>query len=624
MGNNTGTRGKPLINTYQRGGIQSKQQLNNTGTLLDKINVDGGDIFVTPKGGIDITIPLADNRYNFQLIKDTTYEPTAKERRISIRGGIFSRAASGPSGLNEMLITAEGGYDFLAAGGAAWTDLAVCNDTIAEGVTWVVWLALYSTATSSFNSVAPTNLIAKYSVGDAEDYTVGRPTDPETAGILNYARVLGTVTNTNGKLSFKQEWRGGNIKDFMMIPDGKPQTVVSSTVETLDYIASSGSPENIGLLQDRQAHELLVTGNTVSQYSGDQIAPWIDYVNLGVSQKKYARYDSSNAGAGLWGVAKAGRSLEIKDVNPSNWEYIVQLYDFLTMPNPVTGAFDAVTDSGVADGEYMFLARHSQAADAHTLKYVDLSNMNVATADLADDLAPDTPFAHTDLADMPDLTGTNQDQDFSYLRRYDTAADATYENDAEYRNKGAMYASTLGLATVAGGAPDGTNVWSLAGFKYALTNGATLVADTNHTFSAGKVIVSDVTQATTGGLGSVQLAGGLYGAGACIFENSLDTGAAGQFYKSGRAIGAMIGTNNMAGLFFDPFNDVQLADGTYAVNASKGAINANDTTGFSVTGGYVGQDITNWFRKGILSGVNVVEKTYAQLLSTDKILVIPA
>ena len=48
MGDNR-TRGMPVSNTYTRGGIQSKQQLNSIGAMLSNINVDGGDLFATDR-----------------------------------------------------------------------------------------------------------------------------------------------------------------------------------------------------------------------------------------------------------------------------------------------------------------------------------------------------------------------------------------------------------------------------------------------------------------------------------------------------------------------------------------------------------------------------------------------
>jgi hypothetical protein len=103
-----------------------------------------------------------------------------------------------------------------------------------------------------------------------------------------------------------------------------------------------------------------------------------------------------------------------------------------------------------------------------------------------------------------------------------------------------------------------------------------------HKFETGKVIVSDTTQATPGGAGSVHLAGGIYGEGSCVFRNGIDVSSAGVFVNDTSGVHALLGSSTKAGTFSGVTNTVFLCDGTYAVNALIGAINANSTAGFSV------------------------------------------
>jgi len=245
----------------------------------------------TPVGTIFSSRPYYADAYHFEVISDDSYTPSSDERQLAIRGGYFTRAAYG---ISEYEIEAPVGAspDFLAAGGAAVTDLALGDDQLADQDVWIVYLGLYNSVTADNNPINPdvnTQLYAK-----AEKGTVGappsRPTEPGTSNLQNWCRVLCKVTNLSGKLYFEPDWIGGNIKDFTMIPDGTPlDSTYDPRVEGLNY-CNYGDAQD-GHLQDRDAHQIIVGGSTVGKYDGDGIISYYDYLDAGVTQKKYARVD---------------------------------------------------------------------------------------------------------------------------------------------------------------------------------------------------------------------------------------------------------------------------------------------------------------------------------------------
>jgi len=516
--------------------------------------------------------------YNFQLISDDTYTPSSTERRIAIRGGYWSRASSG---LSELQITDPGSAtNFTAAGGAEVTDIAACKSVINDGDTWVVWLSLYNNTHGKNNPINPEYLIADF------DATGTRPTDPDSDNILNYCRVLGTVTNNGGYLSFRQEWLGGNIKDFMMIPDGKPMTASGQSVYSMDFVTGSSSEEQDGLLQDYQAYESLVTSNSVTNNSGDTACPYFYYSTSGATIKYYARFDGSN---------------------PSDWNETasiditsnaVRLYDFLA-PTIVTGAFDATTASGTTDLTYSVLMRYRNDVGYHELKYVDISDMNVASADYADELAPGG-IDHWELGDMPSATNSDHDGRYWYhmgVGRFDSTND-------NFETLGHCYSNSLGIInttvvpTDQGGDPN--NQWSLSYFQYKPTNGANLKADTNHEFLAGKVLVSNTeivsnTATVFGNSGAIQTAGGIYAS-----ENIRAVGTTapatnnvgvGQFIMNGFSYTADLVTKQEAGLFTDGSNiQAKLSTSSEAgnfFNGSIGALIGTTTDSIAAVGGNI-------------------------------------
>jgi len=243
--------------------------------------------------------------YHFEVIADPDYEPSSTERQLAIRGGRFSRNAFG---INEFQITAPGGPSpiFAAAGGAGLDDLALATSQIAHGETWVVYLGLWddSAGVTDPTGVNPKALYATALVDD------GRPVDPTPDDVRGWNRVLAVVTNTNGVLDFDQEWKGGNITDFNLQPDSYETGSPAQWIESLGYVENPAAPNErtIGLLQDRQVHEILIDTTDVVQYDNDFAAPYYDYATSGATQKKYARYDSHEADS--W-EPKRTKSLQI-------------------------------------------------------------------------------------------------------------------------------------------------------------------------------------------------------------------------------------------------------------------------------------------------------------------------
>ena len=262
--------------------------------------------------------------YNFEVVEDHTYTASADERRLSIRGGYFDRVSFTTHPLT--ISTAAASYEFGAVD-SDYSNLGVASSTIADGEVWIVYLGLWSSVSGGEVGIAPTSLFA-----GAEKGTTGsppaRPTDPKTTNRLNWNRVMCTVTNTGGRLSFKQEWRGGNIKDFMLIPDGKPEDATNlPRIESLDYITAATN--NKGQLQDRQAYESLVVSSAVTKYYDDYAIPYFEFRPTGVTQKKYARVDSNSAAS--WATPHQ-QSLQINGAGPESGT-ILEVFDMHTQNN---------------------------------------------------------------------------------------------------------------------------------------------------------------------------------------------------------------------------------------------------------------------------------------------------
>lgn len=262
--------------------------------------------------------------YHFQVVQDYDYTPAADERRVKIRGGLFRRSNLTNTAL-EITAPVGASPDFGAAGGPDLDDYAVADSTIDDGEVWEVYLGLYDATNSELSGIAHTALFAaatKGTVGSPPNF----PDDPEATGgddIRNWSRPLARVTNASGLLTIVPHWRAGNIGDHMMQPDTQqPDSSGSVWVESMDYV-SAGVAETTqrGLLQDRQAHEILVEGVGVTQYDNDFAIMYFDHQTTGATQKKYARIDSHDADA--WSSPNH-KSLEV-------YGSVVQIYDMHTM-----------------------------------------------------------------------------------------------------------------------------------------------------------------------------------------------------------------------------------------------------------------------------------------------------
>jgi len=103
--------------------------------------------------------------------------------------------------------------------------------------------------------------------------------------------------------------------------------------------------------------------------------------------------------------------------------------------------FDDAADAGSMDATADFLLWRE--AGAPELKYISpdtfISDHGDIIAEAVRDEIDNQGFDlmdHTDLGDMADVTGLNQDHDKAYCRAYNTAADATYINTGDYRTTG--------------------------------------------------------------------------------------------------------------------------------------------------------------------------------------------
>lgn len=174
--------------------------------------------------------------YHFEVIYDFAYVPSSTERRLAVRGGTWSRAAWE---VNKLEITAPAGAspDFAAAGGPTIDDLAIATSTMADQDVWIIYAALYDDVTvNDWSPINPSDMVLK-----AEKGTVAAPPsdpiDPDPDNRANWMRILCTVTNDAGTLTFDQHWRSGNIKDFQLIPDGDPMnTSTTPRGASLNYV----------------------------------------------------------------------------------------------------------------------------------------------------------------------------------------------------------------------------------------------------------------------------------------------------------------------------------------------------------------------------------------------------
>jgi len=508
-------------------------------------------------------------KYHFQLVQDTTYDAQTEgdpltNRRIGIRYGLFQRISGDSAGVDipELAITSASGT-FDPAAGTTVDDIAICQDPITDGETWTVYLFLYNANTSLDSGITPTNLCANYR--SAALGTRNPPSDPAGANAYKWFRILGTVSNDGGTLTFDQEWRGGNIKDFMLQPDGQfvyEGSINNQRVFSLDYVsdAAGGADDYTRRhLQDYQAYEDLVDSTKVTEFTNDYAISFFDYSSTAETVKKYARIDSTNASeSGRVSAGKGARSLEIIDTfqapdDPG--EYIAQLYDFLD-PSAISFT-DAVTQSGDADLKYLILARYRNDGEADTLRYLDISAMNVASADVADEV--DRDWA---------------DEIYWYnmgTGRYD-------ETNDNFETVGHCAADTLALIDTDGGATtgiDADNQWSVDGFKYLMDNGAKLTADIDHIFSAtntatqGRVRIDNTEKASRPSesqAGSLQVAGGMRGFYNLVVANGTDDDYAAEFYRafSGTNLSAKFCNSSEAGIFADTTatHTAKLCDGT--------------------------------------------------------------
>ena len=728
MGNSIGERGTPVTNSYQRPGIQSKRQLNSVGNMLSKMSVDGGDIFATQHGGIEIRVPnpvtvqemyrvvqattplpqevrvyngvwIREGKINgTDMANDTTFDPLAEAGSESTYSGMIyacalienSDGTAGGTGISDF-DPKEGDYgsgtttvsysngvgvffiDEKPQGGAGLSVLPLAELTYESGrITKItqLWQGMYAdddplnpgdtigTESIHYNIQQLTLDTFEFQIKDAKwwhNYS-GKIKELDLAAAKTYdqtdidgaddifATILDDPANLVAgqpdpglgefELSIQQEgsaddWRDeyddkamrilfqkivevGGTTDYgsatvvklpnMKVlrwqpfyttyfrPDGTDTSITALDDDTprlkgLDYSTDTATAGE-GTLQDYQAYEKIITATDVGNNTGDKILQYYDYTAAGVTDKEYCRIDSDNAST--WQV---GESLEISTKS-------LHLYDWITR-TPVTFS-DAVTQSGTDQGEYLILAQE-QGANYDTLRYLNLSTMNVATCDLADEattLVEGTEFAHTDLFDMADATGANQDHDFAYLRNYTTSADAAYVNNAEYRNRGPFYSARLGLANAGTGAPDTSNNWDLDGFKYKMTNGAEFAADTNHDFLVGLVRISN-TSAAGSGVGSLLNSGGYCGA---------------------EGLYVLKGGSNQAGYFSGSGKVVKLASGNDAIEADGGNISL--TNGVFEHASNAGRSITNWFSGGAFCGGSVIEIDQSDLQAGDKLLVI--
>lgn len=293
---------------------------------LRSITIRGGanvKVKRSPSGTTISILPNRQDHFPFQVLVDEVYEPTGNERNLKIRSGRFLRHDVLHATLFIQGALVPGSPKFNTATGPTQDDFATANVRINDGETVFVYLQFSSSLSGKFSGQRPNQMSATFDTA--------RPPEPLTTGgdnIKNWNRVLAQVTNTAGEISIDQEWRGGNITESHVIPDGDLdyESVTVSRVESLDYIEGAfGNPSLKGPIQDRQVHEILVDGANVTEDVDDFAIPYFDYQHSsGVTEKKYARLDTHDADAKPNGW---GKSLQIAPVGPGA-KTVMQLFDF--------------------------------------------------------------------------------------------------------------------------------------------------------------------------------------------------------------------------------------------------------------------------------------------------------
>lgn len=186
----------------------------------------------------------------------------------------------------------------------------------------------------------------------------------------------------------------GPAEWFYARPDGSDSDLDSYDVvprmKTLGY--NSLDVESGGELQDHNAYETIVQGSSVAQFDGDDVMAYYDYLTTGITLKKYARVDTSNAAS--WDKFA---SLEVYNSK-------FQIRGF--QQAPVVGPIDFSTASALA---WQLMVRRVVGSDTY-VDYVEASTAKVADsahsdeADFATDGNWTLPLAvnHGDLAGLDD------------------------------------------------------------------------------------------------------------------------------------------------------------------------------------------------------------------------------
>jgi len=495
--------------------------------------------------------------FNFQVVYDTSYTPADKERRIAIRGGYGERAAWAFSSLT---ISGTGDFDAPTkrdgspgTNPESYDEVAICKDTIADGDLWFVWLAFYNSNTATYDPVAPDTLIAEYGTS--------RPVEPATDNYLNYCVVLGTVENDGGSLRFRPERPGGNHKDFSMVPDSIPMIETNQFIRSIGYVTDSINDHQNGLLQDYNAYEQLITASGITNTNGDFAIPYFDYDDMDDTTKEYARVDGINPGA-----HNETASIYIT----SNQ---LMLYEF-DNPTIVTGPFDATALSGAADNEYSVLMRYRDDANFHELRYVDISDMNVASADIADTLVPGTLFSHPDLNDMPDAAGIVGDHDVRHLYNVGTGGRYSEAVSDDFETDGYFFGSEIGLIdTGAGTGGDPYNNWDTDRFRFRTVSGAEFDAFADHQFKSKKVSIQETIQGQSS-VGALEITtGGAYINDSIWVENVQNGGTVAVFDDSfgGSIYAEFANSGNHAGYLADSSSSLYICDESEALLIQDGA-----------------------------------------------------
>lgn len=248
----------------------------------------------------------------------------------------------------------------------------------------------------------------------------------------------------------------GNEKHGWIRPDGQDSGIGGVDVDprgrTVGFISATGSTH----YRELQAYNFFEdVVNSGVYLDDDQVISWWPHVVGGEDIREYARIDSVN------GLAQgSGRSLEIFSANPSYF----QLYRFYQQINIVV---NDLTQNPALDN-YRFLFRDETDPNEPILKYANLSNVNVASANSAINAyfsqyayyaLSVKPFDHGDLLGLEDhdhgFYWTNCTGNIGVAGACDSTQAQNYGTSCQLTN-GSLSANICGSAGRPGTFSDGT------------------------------------------------------------------------------------------------------------------------------------------------------------------------